>query len=91
MSNAGDDESVVLNQLRDAALSGRDPSICLIEYSAEDGCELDDTEGWRHANPGLGLTVSEAAIRTAMPPTRRMSSGLRCCARGSTSWTAPWT
>jgi hypothetical protein len=66
MSNAGDDESVVLNQLRDAALSGRDPSIGLFEWSAPDGCELDDTAAWRQANPGLGHTVSEAAIRTAL-------------------------
>lgn len=66
MSNAGDDESVVLNQLRDAALSGRDPSIGLFEWSGEDNCELDDWTQIRQANPGLGYTVSEAAIRTAI-------------------------
>jgi len=66
MSNAGDDESVVLNQLRDAALSGRDPSIGLFEWSGPDGCELDDWDAIRQANPGLGYTVSEAAIRTAL-------------------------
>lgn len=66
MSNAGDDDSVVLNQLRDAALSGRDPSIGLFEWSAPDNCELDDINAWRQANPGLGYTISEAAIRTAM-------------------------
>jgi hypothetical protein len=66
MSNAGDDESVVLNQLRDAALSGRDDSIGIFEWSGPDGCELDDTDAWRQANPALGITVSEAAIRTAM-------------------------
>lgn len=66
MSNAGDDESVVLNQLRDAALSGRDPSIGIFEWSAEDNCELDDWDQIRQANPGLGYTVSEAAIRTAI-------------------------
>lgn len=66
MSNAGDDESVVLNQLRDAALAGRDPSIGLFEWSAEDGCELDDPAAWQQANPGLGHTVSESAIRTAL-------------------------
>jgi hypothetical protein len=65
MSNAGDDESVVLNQLRDAALSGRDPSIGLFEWSGEDDCELDDLNAIRQANPGLGYTVSLQAIRTA--------------------------
>lgn len=66
MSNAGDDESVVLNQLREAALSGRDPSIGLFEWSGEDNCALDDWDQIRQANPGLGYTVSEAAIRTAI-------------------------
>ena len=66
MSNAGDEESVVLNQLRDAALSGRDPSIGIFEWSAEDGCELDDPKAWAQANPGLGYTISEQAIRTAL-------------------------
>jgi hypothetical protein len=66
MSNAGDDESIVLNQLRDAALSGRDPSIGIFEWSGEDGCELTDWRQIRQANPGLGYTVSEAAIRTAI-------------------------
>ncbi len=66
MSNAGDDQSVVLNQLRDSALAGRDPSIGIFEWSAPDGCELDDTTAWTQANPGLGHTVSESAIRTAL-------------------------
>lgn len=66
MSNAGDDESVVLNQLRDAALAGRDDSIGLFEWSGEDDCELDDWKQIAQANPGLGYTVSEAAIRTAI-------------------------
>lgn len=66
MSNAGDDRSVVLNQLRESALSGRDPSIGIFEWSAEEGCDLEDPQAWRQAIPGLGYTVSEAAIRTAL-------------------------
>lgn len=66
MSNAGDDNSVVLNQLRDAALAGRDPSIGIFEWSAPDGCELDDTKAWRQANPGLGHIITEQAIRSAL-------------------------
>lgn len=65
-SNAGDDQSVVLNHLREAALSGRDPSIFLAEWSAPDGCDLDDPEAWAQANPGLGHTISEQAIRSAL-------------------------
>lgn len=66
MSNAGDEGAVVLNQLRDAALSGRDPSIGLFEWSAEDDCDLDDPKAWRQANPGLGYIMSEQAIRSAL-------------------------
>jgi len=66
MSNAGDDESVVLNQLRDAALSGRDGSIGIFEWSAPDGCELDDPRAWAQANPGLGHVISEPAIQSAL-------------------------
>jgi len=66
MSNAGDDESVVLNQLREVALAGTDPSICILEWSAPDGCELDDLSAWRQANPALGHLVSETSIRTAL-------------------------
>lgn len=65
VSNQGDDKSVVLQQLRDAALAGRDPSIGLFEWSAQDGCELTDTDAWRQSLPGLGFTISEAAVRTA--------------------------
>jgi phage terminase large subunit-like protein len=65
-SNAGDDESVVLNRLRESALNGADPSIFIAEWSAPDGCDLDDETAWCQANPGLGHTVSEQAIRTAL-------------------------
>jgi hypothetical protein len=64
-SSGGDDQSVVLNHLREAALSGRDPSIMLAEWSAPDGCDLDDWAAIAQANPGLGHTISAQAIRTA--------------------------
>lgn len=66
MSNAGDDSSVVLNQLQTVGEAGTDPSLCLLEWSAPPGCELDDVTAWQQANPGLGYTVSEAAIRSAL-------------------------
>ncbi|HEY9413360.1 MAG TPA: terminase [Pseudonocardia sp.] len=68
ISNAGDDESIVLNHLREAALSGRDPSICLLEWSAPDGCDLDDWDGIAQANPALGhpCGIAPAAIRSAL-------------------------
>lgn len=65
MSNAGGDESVVLNSLRDAALSGRDPSIGIFEWSAPDGCELDDIDGILQANPAYGYLIGGSAIASA--------------------------
>jgi hypothetical protein len=67
LSNAGDDSSVVLNHLREAALSyvasgEGDDSIGLFEWSAEDGCALDDRQAWAQSNPALGHTVSEATL-----------------------------
>ncbi len=66
ISNAGDDESVVLNSLRDAALSGRDESVGLFEWSAPEGCALDDPAMWALGVPALGHTLSEGAVRTAL-------------------------
>lgn len=64
MSNMGGEEAVVLNQLRKRALSGRNPAICLLEWSGKEGCELDDWTQLAQANPGLGYVVSEAALRS---------------------------
>lgn len=57
LSNAGDDSSVVLNGLR--RRSELDPRLGYIEYSAAPERALDDREGWREANPALGITVRE--------------------------------
>lgn len=81
ISNAGDDGSVVLNQLRDAAmrvitadaaaervgLAADDDGVALFEWSAPEGCELADPDGWAQAMPGLGHgTITEAAVRSAL-------------------------
>lgn len=65
MSNAGDDLSVVLNQLREAGLAGRDDSIGIFEWSGPEGCDLDDPCAIAQANPSLGHTITMASIRSA--------------------------
>lgn len=67
ISNAGDDQSVVLNSLRANALGGEDETLGVFEWSAPDGCDLDDVAVWAQANPSLGLPngVSPSAIRSA--------------------------
>lgn len=66
ISNAGDDQSEVLNSLRESAVAGNDPTLALLEWSAPDGCALDDREAWAQANPALGHYISERAIESAL-------------------------
>lgn len=66
ISNAGDDASVILNSLRENALSGRDSTLAIYEWSAEPSAALDDRRGWQQANPGLGRTIAESAIASAL-------------------------
>ena len=71
-SNAGDKASVVLNHLQDTARSGlehpeqADPSFGLFEWSAPDGCAVDDIESIAQANPSLGYTITIEAIMSAL-------------------------
>ena len=67
VSNAGDPDSVLLNQLRDrgraaAADPESDPSMTYLEWSADDDREITDPEGWRQANPALGHMLRPDAI-----------------------------
>jgi hypothetical protein len=76
LSNAGDDTSVVLNHLREQALgfieTGEgDDSLCLLEWSAPDECDLEDRAGRAQANPALGITITEATLASKaakLPP-----------------------
>ena len=69
LSNAGDDNSVVLNHLRDLALDTVDGdgagSIGLFEWSAHEDADLDDRTAWAQANPALGWTITQDSISAA--------------------------
>lgn len=54
LSNAGSDDSVVLNDLK--RRSADDPSLCYLEWSAAPERARDDREGWREANPSPLIT-----------------------------------
>jgi hypothetical protein len=69
LSNAGDDESVVLNDLR----KRRDESktLAYLEWSASPERSIDDMAAWAEANPALGhtLTVERLAeLRASLSP-----------------------
>jgi phage terminase large subunit-like protein len=60
-SNAGDPDSVVLNQLRARGLEG-DPSLAWMEWSADPALPDDSPEAWQQANPSLGSLIDEERI-----------------------------
>ena len=67
-TNAGDDLSVVLNELRETALQqiGQpNTDFGIFEWSASEGCDLDDRDEWAQANPALGWLITEEAIAAA--------------------------
>lgn len=93
LSNAGDDRSVVLNDLQDAArdfiATGEgDPRLGLLEWSAPDGADPEDVDAILQANPragyGLDLDMLIAAGRRAKRTGGRALTGFqteRMCIR----------
>ena len=68
-SNAGHQHSVILNRLRErglAAAAGADDRIGWFEWSAEQGCAIDDRNAWAQANPSLGYTINIENLEAAM-------------------------
>lgn len=47
---------------REAALSGDDPDVLYVEFSADEGASPDDRAQWRKANPSFPHRTSEGAI-----------------------------
>jgi len=60
LSNAGDEDSLVLNDLRRRMESDR--RLAYLEWSARPDRPLDDRDGWAEANPGLGITIQEETL-----------------------------
>jgi phage terminase large subunit-like protein len=58
-SNAGDDSSIVLNTLRDSALTTNTERFGYWEWSAAPELKISDRKGWRQANPSLGHLINE--------------------------------
>jgi phage terminase large subunit-like protein len=50
--------------------AGGDPAFFYREYSAPDGCDLDDREAWRMANPMLNDTLAEEHLAALVKTTR---------------------
>jgi hypothetical protein len=60
LSNAGTENSVVLNDLRTRGMAGTD-GLAYLEWSADPAYAVDDERGWLQANPSIGhsnLTIA---------------------------------
>lgn len=66
LSNAGEDKSVVLNNLIDRAMTGEEQSLALFAWVADVDRKLDDPVGWQQANPALGITLDTDYIRGSL-------------------------
>lgn len=71
LSNAGSDESVILNDLKRRG-EDAEPTLAYLEWSAAEHWAMDDRRGWAEANPSLGyfpgmLKVLEDAYASRPP------------------------
>jgi len=90
-SNAGDAFSVVLNDMRERALSNPPKSFGFYEYSAEPTADIWDRKGWQQANPALGWTITEETLEesVATSPIENTKTELLCT--WVSSLQSPWT
>lgn len=83
LSNAGSDDSVVLNEVRERAIAQLEAgtSLGIFEWSAPDGCALDDLEAIAQANPALGhgrLTLAAIEDARATDPPNVFRTEVLC-------------
>lgn len=67
---ADQQESVMWDLVQHGRANPDDPAFRLIEYAAPDGCELDDEDAWKAANPALDDYLSRDAVRATLKTTR---------------------
>lgn len=70
--------------------AGIDPSFRLIEFAADEGCDLDDEKQWRKANPAIAAGFLDVdgirSVRHTTPPGRFRQLRLGQWADGEGSW-----
>ncbi|WP_059400027.1 terminase large subunit [Pseudomonas aeruginosa] len=74
ISTQAANDADLLSQWIDDALRSNDPKIVCRLYAAPAGCDLMDEDGWRAANPALGIFRSETDLREQMQQAERMPS-----------------
>lgn len=64
-ASLGDPDGSILT-VEPEPLENDDDSLGLFEWSAPPGCDIADRAAWAQANPSLGYTITERAIRSAL-------------------------
>jgi len=90
VSNAGDAFSVVLNELRERALSYPPKTLGFYEYSAPAFAKIDDRKGWAAANPALGYTVTEQTLEEAVATSSVETTRTEMLCQWIDSLQSPW-
>jgi phage terminase large subunit-like protein len=90
-SNAGDAYSVVLNDLRERALSYPSPTLGWYEYSAPAHCKIDDRNAWAMANPSLGFLIDEETLEEAVATNPINNTRTEMLCQWVDSMTSPFT
>ena len=90
-SNAGDAYSVVLNDLRERALSYPSPTLGWYEYSAPPHCKIDDRNAWAMANPSLGKLIDEETLEEAVATNPINNTRTEMLCQWVDSMTSPFT
>jgi phage terminase large subunit-like protein len=90
-SNAGDAYSVVLNDLRERALSYPSPTLGWYEYSAPAHCKVDDRNAWAMANPSLGKLIDEETLEEAVATNPINNTRTEMLCQWVDSMTSPFT
>jgi phage terminase large subunit-like protein len=90
-SNAGDAYSVVLNDLRERALSYPSPTLGWYEYSAPPHCKVDDRNAWAMANPSLGFLIDEETLEEAVASNPINNTRTEMLCQWVDSMTSPFT
>lgn len=70
ISTPADSPDSIMWSLVEHGRAGDDPSFYFKEYTAPDGCELDDEVAWTEANPALGDFLAVDALRATLRTTR---------------------
>jgi phage terminase large subunit-like protein len=89
-SNAGDAFSIVLNDLRERAMSFPPETFGFYEYSAPQFCSITDRAGWAFSNPALGYLFDESVLAEAVSTQTVETTKTEMLCQWISSTQSPW-